>query len=316
MKKILILVFLGLLSFSSIAQTFGEIGTIWKNESSYVSASGSPGQGNLFSTTIERYEYNHDSIIGLDTFQFFSLCKKSSWHTSGGLSGVDYWKDTLLVFQDSNKVFYGEVGSFDLAYDFNLVQGDSFLVSRTWNGLDTIYSHVKLVDSVSFNGVLRKRISFDTITAFNQGMVWIEGIGDYTFGLFQGFILEYGSYTNNCFIQDDSTIYGNCPSDYQCLEAYIPPIQNPYEDTPPEDTIFIGLKVYPNPFHDQIIINYEEPENYYTLRIYDMLGQKVHVELVYGYQHVLNIEELTVGAYVLKISEGAKQYAVKIVKVK
>lgn len=297
------------LSFSSIAQTFSEIGTVWKNERFYVTGPGGPGQGDLSSTRIERYEYYQDTIVGLDTFQLFSFCKKYRWNTSGGSSGMDYSSDTLLVYQDSSRVYVGEIGNFEIKYDFNLVLGDSFLVNRWENGPDTVYSHVKQVDSVSINGLLRKRISFDTITDYNQGMVWIEGVGDFTFGLFPYNVIEHGVSLDNCFIQDDSTIYGNCPSDYSCPKPYVPPV-----DYSQEDEEMDGAYIFPNPFNNQISIFYEEADPEYTLLLFDVQGQKIYQEIVTGSSHTMNLEVLEVGAYIIRLSDARRVFTFKIIK--
>jgi hypothetical protein len=308
-------VFLSILSLSStlsFTQTFGEVGTVWKNYMVYSRPAGSPGAGYTTDNYTSRYEYVSDSIIGNDTLQIISICGTVQKINSSQES-YEY-TDTLFVKQYSLEVYSGNsINNMSLCYDFNLTVGDSFPVSSPVPyPEDTIYSKVIDVDSIMINGSYRKTIQFDDLDAVHEpGMYWIEGVGDTTHGVFRHSINIYAWYSSNCFIENGMTYIGDCESDYPCPE---------YSDTTPSpiqapDSIGLELiNIYPNPFYDDLFITYAPTTSVYTIRLYDLKGEQVYYTQSSGTHAVMDLRHLADGVYFLEVYGRNKRYRKRLVK--
>lgn len=318
MKRVFFL-FVFFIPFAGNSQTFGELNTVWKNQTFSSFAFGIPGAGTYHIITESRYEYISDTVVGLDTFQLVSVCGKKMSINNPNIESLE-WTDTVYVYQDSSRVYFGALDSFNLIYDFNLVVGDSAKVySGFGSPLDTTtYTHVIAVDSVLINDTYRKRIEFDSISILNfkPRMKWVEGVGDVEYGVFVDYIFHYDiNYDFLCFIEDDSTWIGDCPIDYDCPELTPIVLPSPSPEVPNDSTQFVeGLEIYPNPFESSIVLLYSEADTVYSLRMFDLNGKIVHEELIYGNYHVLELEHLSAGVYIVYLWDAKKSLTAKIVK--
>lgn len=106
----------------------------------------------------------------------------------------------------------------------------------------------------------------------------------------------------------------NCKGDTQSLSIGLTPRVGL------EQLTFIeGIKVYPNPMHDELVVNFgNNNAKMATIRLINIVGQTVNEETVpaiaAGMNHKLDVSKLNAGIYFIEISssEGTKQ--VKLVK--
>ncbi len=78
------------------------------------------------------------------------------------------------------------------------------------------------------------------------------------------------------------------------------------------DSVFEGLKVFPNPANT--IVNVNSVEQINTVEIFNLLGQKVMSKSLNSTSNQINISELAIGTYIMKIVGDNKSESVKIVK--
>ena len=309
MKFTLVILFL-LINALSFGQSFGEIGTVWKNYWSNPVPSGVPGVGYIHLTDRCRYEYKSDTIIGLDTVQFFHRCGRKT-----GSNGVEYYEDTIYVMYDSSRVYTKNTsGDLTLHYDFNLVVGDTFpVVTGIYYPADTIYLEVVHTDSVIYNGTQRKTIEFEDIdSTFEPGMVWVEGVGDTVHGLFTSILITNPSYDMECFIENGISWIGGCDSNFSCDDLKI-------QDIPQTDSLVLlpdslNVLAYPNPFTEEITLLFKEADTIYEARVFDIHGNLVYETLLTGSMKTIDLSFLSVGVYTVNISDGIRSYSIKIVK--
>ncbi len=72
------------------------------------------------------------------------------------------------------------------------------------------------------------------------------------------------------------------------------------------------VKIYPNPFSDQITIENEGVETY-TIEIYNSLGELIH-SIKMDQKSIINTTDLSRGFYFLKISNGKSEQYKKLIK--
>lgn len=72
-----------------------------------------------------------------------------------------------------------------------------------------------------------------------------------------------------------------------------------------------GINMYPNPVHDQLIINTMEPIN--ELRIFDMAGKMIYSAMDLGNDIELNTSEFQKGVYFVKIRSNDEEITKKII---
>lgn len=80
----------------------------------------------------------------------------------------------------------------------------------------------------------------------------------------------------------------------------------------------LNLLVYPNPVINECIVKMLRTEDLcdapYSLKIYDINGRMVHIELLYQYENTLNLEHLINGMYLLRIKAAGNIYSTKVLK--
>jgi hypothetical protein len=306
MKKLLhLLVFLPVISFT---QTFGEIGSSW-NTIQTISQHNGPGC-HYVNTYKECAQIISDTVIGSDTMQ---LVWKHKLSVTGPSASISTNTDTIFLFQDSGKVYFGELNDLKLRYDFNLTQGDSFVVDFLWsfNGLGSDTVIVENVDSIVVNGNFRKCISFSDFSYYDQtsvpytndGMVWVEGVGDTIYGLYNETLMPLINYSLNCFVENDTSWIGNCDPFYAC-----PWITTGLAQIHPEQ-----FSIYPNPVQDLLQIDVLIDEEY-AIHIYDLNGRLVQWNDSLIGNQILDVAGLKKGVYILEISKGESALTQRLVK--
>ncbi len=80
-----------------------------------------------------------------------------------------------------------------------------------------------------------------------------------------------------------------------------------------EDVLFAGISVAPNPFSSQLRIKNEEAVNA-RYELVNTNGVAVRTGILQGVETVLNTEDLTAGAYLLRILSGSESKTLRVVK--
>ena len=74
------------------------------------------------------------------------------------------------------------------------------------------------------------------------------------------------------------------------------------------------LIVYPNPFNDNIIVNYHKKNEVVNMTVYTLIGEKVFSKTISKKESTLRLKNLMSGVYILKIIDGNSILTQKIVK--
>ncbi|MEO8760636.1 MAG: T9SS type A sorting domain-containing protein [Bacteroidia bacterium] len=296
MKKIVFLFFIVFMHLKTDAQ-FGSVfapnKTQWVQQQGYEYTTG-PGVGPLY-----KIWYGGSIIIG-DTLVDNKHLQKL-YNNSGNYIDTMCNNFVQYLYTDSNRVYYGnDANSLTLAYDFNLMKGDSFPI----NGMDvdcpntffpkTYYPKVDSVTYISYAGKMRKWIRFTTLP-HNTNITWVQGVGDIKYGLvlnqysnimiFNCFDGGWFECSLNCYIDGDS---GNYCTVSNCTQSGIEQYSNNKQ-----------IKIYPNPVNG--ILNVECPTPNENIEITDVLGKVVIKQSSLNTkQYVLDLSELNNGVYFIK----------------
>ncbi|MCF8276534.1 MAG: T9SS type A sorting domain-containing protein [Flavobacteriales bacterium] len=201
-----------------------------------------------------------------------------------------------LLRQENGYVFYRNTTSaIDTLYNFNMELGDSVLYNF-W-GQNEAYIHVVAIDSISINGEMYKRLSFDEpiFGFFLMDEKWIEGIGSVHGPLFplhpEAFSEEMPDSLNLVCTHVNEILYWNNPFYDNCSVNIILDIENP--EIP-------GFSIYPNPSSNQIIIS-QEQTNTGQFFVSDMLGKKVLSGSLLSSDQSVDISHLKDGVYIVTV---------------
>jgi hypothetical protein len=205
----------------------------------------------------------------------------------------NYWG---ALREDNKRVYFrfqvcGDTGE-RLIYDFNLNVGDT---APAYEWPCPIYSieagEIVTIDSVNIANVYHKRY------VFASGGFVIEGVGSIN-GL-----VRFTPWLNfNC----DFICYRN---DQEALHASTTPCFNIWPHGHPtsvENVASEKQEIYPNPFHDKIIIESKAAE----ISVYNSMGEQVITEQVQGNKYLLKTEMLSSGVYsvVLRFADGKRRH--------
>jgi Pregnancy-associated plasma protein-A/Secretion system C-terminal sorting domain len=88
----------------------------------------------------------------------------------------------------------------------------------------------------------------------------------------------------------------------------------PLPDT--AEIVTAGLTVYPNPFNDQVTVNYKNLKDIAgkTIRVYDVMGKVVFEQAAQAQQTVISLHQLAAGVYFLHIQGALNAPVMKLVK--
>lgn len=197
--------------------------------------------------------------------------------------------------EDSGIVYRYDFGTTieTILYNFNLVVGDSIIIDDLPG---SGYAHVSHIDSTLVCGSYRRTIHFAT-----PPDVWVEGIGS----LYATFLpLEYYYYTDGWF-------YLLCVNDSACQLYQNPEYTECYIDTTylvqKEESLQVPLvQICPNPVELMCRITISGTnEELSRMILYDIRGEMVRNEPVFGNSLFIERKDLPSGLYFVKlISEG------------
>lgn len=280
---------------------FSPNGSRWSQEATFWYTSG-PGQGPECVCTYSHEIIQNDTVINNKKIQkmyhsttkdFDTTCLNFLWY----------------LYYDSMKVYVGKkIDSLDLIYDFTLQEGDSFLFKAIKNTPNPNNYTLKVdsVDSVFIGNIYRKRISFKSFPFYGsqKPIVWVEGIGDITYGwvLDYGFIV-YANYVNSgncallCFTDHSQVSIGNC-------------ITGSCNTSIERNELLEEYKVYPNPSKGIIFIDRSSLKTRW--RIFDIYGKLITGGIL-SEQKQIDIKQLSSGIYILMIEENDRHFSKKII---
>lgn len=242
------------------------------------------------------YQYYDDSHFPTGYFNAYFLNGDTSFNS------IQYKKiylGTLYqgALRESSRIIYfipdTSVNEYTL-YDFNLQVGDS--VIHPYGGAlcsnDTVI--VEQIDSILCSDGMHARFYF---SSFAQ---WIEGAGS-IFHLLQPLNLACvsGEYLLECF-EGDAFEYHNLSTSYCILST------NNLQGTKN------FLSVFPNPFHSTAAVQLPEGFTQGELKMYNMLGEEVHEQLISNRYSVISGEGLTPGIYFFRISSPEGEWMGKV----
>lgn len=224
--------------------------------------------------------------------------------------------DTMLMYEDSSKIYHFTNGQFYKLYDYNLLPGDTWKISVPYSspyiGMsltspDTIVTiEVDSVSSTLIDGKLRK---LQYVHSINNDWYFlnpiIEGIGS-SGGLFP-YIYDWQDFDIpllRCYT-DSSLIYQRS-FNFPC-DTFINDIN---------ENGIMGMTVYPNPTNDLIRISLLPNHSQFQIIVIDTQGREcLHRKIQYGEQSVvLDVHNLTGGIYSCIVLNDHFKRTVKIIK--
>lgn len=211
-----------------------------------------------FTSYISRYKFSNDTVVEGKTYaKIYNYLVRNE--------GKKTW------IRSSFYTLPVKYSSEFLLYDFGLKQGDSVKVGPQRFGNtaadSTILVKVESVDSILINNVLRKRIKINYPRCGDyrrlSSMYWVEGIGALSNPFYAAECLCDGCesyYTLICFKLDSTPVYLN-PNYSSC----------DYTRVGTNDVSAKRLKIYPNPFTQQLTLDNAESVNY--VHLFSSCGQ-------------------------------------------
>lgn len=302
MKTIILLSILLLptILFGQVINHFNNIDTKWNVAKTYPATN--QQNPNFVATTTTVYGFQGDTLINGE--QWFKL-----YSTSDSLfqSNLSY---RGLLREENNKVFYLDtLNQLDTLYDFSLNVGDSVLFDLF--GIYPEWLQVINVDSIQINGDYYRRLKFaePTIQAFDElNEIWIEGIGSIHGPLFPNFPVKFSqeipdSMFVTCTFSNNQQVWEHqsYPSCYVNIVLSVAELK------------LLDFKIYPNPFSDRIQIENIDLQQY-ELTVLNSLGQTIKRMQVNGDNQIIDLTELQVGIYFLRIENKLNARTMKIIK--
>lgn len=209
---------------------------------------------------------------------------------------------------ESGKVYYIPKDSTAdyLLYDFSVQPGDliyNVYVEGVF-GPANLYPDPLLVTDVSeftINGIAHKQIFL------NEGVSWIEGIGNNTNGLFAGIeILEIFAYTQmDCMSQNDTSLF---PS------YNLQPCNLTLGNTTAQKNK--DLVAYPNPTEHSTTLQWDESLTDFTIQVYNAIGNTFDPVIIYpsGRSAEIDLSIYPKGLYTIVMTNTQKSYTARVIK--
>lgn len=274
MKTLLLFLLLPTLTF---AQTWAPIGAKWTYSQPTI---------NPYYTTYTTFESVTDTTISGQS------CKKITEIHRNSPTTADTFQH--FMYSGSNRIYFRASGSWNLLYDFNVQQGDSFLV-----GYYNQWVKIISVDTVLINGFPRKRFEYDA-PSFTTEFSWIaiEGIGH----MIDMFPTADGQLFGPLRCYQDNVV-GLYKSEYyygstwnQDCDQIITGID--------EQTDNGNLKMFPNPFSNQLTFSLTDSEPT-TVSLYNFLGQQI-LQQTFTNSTTINTEQFADGIYFYELRNNKK----------
>ncbi len=212
------------------------------------------------------------------------------------------------LYREENGKFYVIPENYPdeiLIYDFNLIEGDTFVAHYAWGVFDSLTLVVESVDTITtLDGVQRKRILLEDDS--HQGR-WVEGVGslDWVFTYPTYSVSVSGGYNFICNSHEGETVFAN-NANTDC-DAIVKTFE--IEKTTQFD-------IYPNPVGDIFNIDFKNLAAK-NLTIVNLTGEVVIEQVINQRQKVFQVsQKLEPGIYFIKIfTETEKVVSKKFVKI-
>jgi hypothetical protein len=244
---------------------------------------------------IEKYEIN-DTVMNGKTYQ--------CW---GGNMYTRYLNNKMLMIDTYN--FTPDSMVEAEYYDFNLEVNDRFLLPQFFDSIYAVVYETHLFNML--NGQTRKRLKLyiDGHIGCSGLLDWIEGIGDINNTVFYTYQLGLCDIYPRivCFSDSSGQVYKEPGFDYPCnsLENYVDLYDNIKDFKSSTD-----LKVLPNPFINEIIVDFPDLSAIKSIALYSTMG-----DLILKTDHnILNTLILEAGLYILKIDFDNQYVLCKMIK--
>lgn len=146
------------------------------------------------------------------------------------------WLNIGYIREDTTtgKVYYG-TNEEGMLYDFNLMEGDSVLISNSYLDFIDVLMICDSIDTININGNPRQRYHFTPGFGFDEYIeTWIEGIGSEFGVLNSGYLaaqLAGGISELLCHYQDDELVYQSPKFDSCYYDDFYPKIITEDVDT-------------------------------------------------------------------------------------
>jgi len=286
--------------WGQVINHFDNLDSKWNVAKTYPAAN--QQNPNFVATTTTVYGFQGDTLI--NSKQWFKLFSTSD---------STFQNDLLycgLLRAENSKVFYLDtLSQLDTLYDFSLNVSDSVLFNLY--GMYPEWLEVVNVDSIQINGDYYRRLKFaePTMNAFDElNETWIEGIGSIHGPVFPNFPVKFSqempdSMLVTCTFSNNQQVWQHqsYPSCYVNIVLSVDQLE------------LFNFKIYPNPFTDRIHIENSDLQQY-ELTIMNSLGQTVKHTQVNNDNIIIDLSELKVGIYFLRINEQELIKTMKIIK--
>jgi len=264
---------------------------------------GNPQNPNFVETTTKVYGYVGDTLIGSEYWSKMYVTSDSTFQSNLIFVGVVREINGFILF-------IGTTSTIDTIYNFNLQVGDSVAYNFEFG---EYYLKIENIDSIEINGEFYKRFYFQDpgFVPSYLNEVWIEEIGSIHGPLFPSnprlFQTEIpDSIYLTCFKSGDSVIWNN-PNYENCYINIVLSTNDLKEKS---------LKVFPNPFYDELLIEFPDNEKgKYDISIYDLYGNLIIRSIINQTDRIeINSSTLRNSVYVIQIESNNQIFRQILIK--
>lgn len=286
--------------WGQVINHFDNIDSKWNVAKTYPAAN--QQNPNFVATTTTVYGFHGDTLINNEQWLKLYSTRDSTFQN-------DLLYRGLLRAENSKVLYLDTLNQLDTLYDFSLNVGDSVLFDLY--GMYPEWLHVINIDSVQINGAYNRRLKFEepSISAFDWlEEEWIEGIGSKHGPIFPAFPVKFSeeipdSMLLTCTYSDNQQIWQH-PSYQSCYVNIVLGV---------DQLKFYDFKIYPNPFVDKIHIENIGLQEY-ELIVLNSLGQTISQTQINSENSIIDVADLKVGIYFLRIDNGVNPMTMKIIK--
>jgi hypothetical protein len=296
--------------FAYTQKTFAPLNAVWN----YEQKSNLDPLTNICSGNHIQYRVDEEIIIdGKDC----SIIR--AYGSAGGSPNFSYSGDSLIVFQDQDKIYFQQDTAFLLLFDFGAQVGDTIVsydpVGRgllsgfqsppSDTTLHRIIVQVAEVSTESVGGQDRRVLRLFSIDEdeFLPSHIIMEGIGSLSLGFPGFFFVTTADGCNGGFVcyKDDSFRYDR-------RNFNVPHPGCDFTESV-GDALASEVTIYPNPFDSEIRID-TDLQNF-QLRLLDINGRVV---MQRTNAVVLDTDELDPGLYILQLVVEGRVYTKKVMR--
>ena len=308
MKHFIYLCIFLLPGFCFSQKTFAPLNTVWNYEDkSTLNPSTQVCSGNHF-------QFRVDEEVLIDG-KNCSVIK--AYRSTGGNPNFTFIRDSLIVFEDKQKIYFQQDTQFLLLFDFGATTGDTIVRYDPFNkgifsgtlytGSDTVARQMKLVvDTIEFVNYSGLDLLTQKVYILNYGFHnFILGVGAESSNLSGIFFSETADGCNSRFV-----CYTNDSISYETANSLSPPHPgcSGFTDSV-EDEISLDFRVFPNPVFSELRFAIDLDK--FEVRLIDIEGKVVRQDTN---TTVLEAADLATGVYFLQVLTEGRTYTKKVVK--